>query len=841
MGLHVLSECEQCCDRFRASGGPPCNKDLMTGRFRIVLQTKQAIGNGMLPQCPFIASAPEIMGWVKSTQPVSALGAEDWAKRSIEEIRAKLKAKPGASDNELGVSDLRRAQIGSKDNFLVVFASAARPGYDCLFLRPMKNMSEHKQFFEANGLALPPGQRSKNQTQQNTISDKRKPHMFPPVTPSGEAQGTFVPWQQVDSTAKQQGVDSFINWDAIQYGYEKAGGKSIGVQVNSPYGLGPVMNGCHNVETAFNNAADPNQQYFGSAFAKILAKNGKKPNGSWWPVALQVLGQLGVTVGIMGGAAAVGFIGGALAKRYFLLPGLSTGQCAVGGASLAVAITSKIMDGLFIMDVAREANAQGDNLKAGVQAAWIGNVAQGAAQIAEVLAALVFAVMQAMLLKLAEGIGKGGVALLEFLRNKLRKTRIGDSPAALKWAQEEVHPDAAKQGGINDGRAWVKIPEPNKYPRDQMLDDAVRKEFQQAQDLFAKAKAQNDGDLELEALGHYIRANRGLQWSKWMNGHSLVVTDVAHFADESILPQLRSMSPDDLVRTLKSQENLELTHDQAAFVIKNAIDEHPGELTDAAVNHDYASKEGAKDRAAVGMPMSNPHKALSVPQLKDLKKIVSQYKDDPESLHAELKNFVLKNYYDDLKIDVEVTVKGQKKIEPRQAYAAYSDTTGKGRLVKDPKGDLVRIYDDPADVSPSAKKKASVSKIAQWWQSLEEENIFRAAETQEGMLRHGVREQHHNKGKKGVNPNAAEAFHQGLDTCHSKVMGGRPYQGPPQHIFGQLQMYGKDDEKAMIIIGQYIFRKYLKATPKQRYSENQVVNCYLLSTDKIKETRLEQL
>ena len=826
-----------------------------------MLQAKQAIGNGTLPQCPFIASAPEIMGWVKSTQPVSALGADDWAKRSIEEMRAKLKAKPGASDIELGVSDLRRAlQVGSKENFLVVFSSASRPGYDCLFLRPMKNMAEHKQFFEANGLALPPGKRSKNQTQQNTVSGQRKPHMFPPVTPSGEAQGTFVPWQQIEPTAQHQGVDSFINWDAIQYGYEKSGGKSVGVQVNSPYGLGPVMNGCHNVETAFNNAADPNQQYFGSAFAKILAKNGKTVNGSWWPVALQVLGQLGVTVGIMGGAAAVGFIGGIAAKRYFLLPGLSTGQCAVGGASLAIALASKIMDGLFIVDVAKEANAQGENLKSGVQAAWGGNVTQGSAQIAEVLAALVFAVMQAMLLKLAEGMAKGAVGFLELLRTRLRKTRIGDSPAALKWAQEEI---PAKQGGIDDGKPRVKIPEPNKHPRNQMLDDAVRQEFQKAQDLFAQAKAQNDGDLELEALGHYIRANRGLQWSKWMNGHSLVVTDVAHFADEAVLPQLRNMTPEELVRTLKSQENLDLTHDQANFVIEMAKAEQPGELTDAAVNHDYASGQGAKDRAAVGMPMSNPHKALSVPQLKDLKATVSQYKNNPEELQLQLKNFVQKNYYEDVKIDLPVTVKGQKKMETFQAYPPYSDTTH-GILVTDPKGNLVRIYDYAGDNGgrlvkdpsgnfvrefdakgqappPNAQKKRNVSKIAQWWQSLEEENIFRAGETQEGMLRHGVNEQHHNKGKKGVNPVAAEAFHQGLDTCHSKVMGGRPYQGPPQQIFGQLQMYGKDDERAMIIIAQYTFRKYLKANPKQRYSENQIVNCYQLSKDKVPETRLDQL
>jgi hypothetical protein len=813
----------------------------MAGRYRIVLQAKQAIGNGMLPQCPFIAGAPEIMGWVKSPQPVSALGAEDWAKRSIEEMRAKLKAKPGASDSELGVSDLRRAQMGSKENFLVVFASASRPGYDCLFLRPLKNMSEHKQFFEANGLALPPDQRSKNQTQQNTISGKRKPHMFPPVTPSGEAQGTFVPWQQIEPAAQQQGVDSFINWDAIQYGYEKSGGKSIGVQLNSPYGVGPVMNGCHNVETAFNNAADPNQQYFGSAFAKILAKNGKTPNGSWWPVALQVLGQLGVTVGIMGGAAAVGFIGGALAKRYFLLPGLSTGQCAVGGASLAVAITSKIMDGLFIVDVAREANAQGENLKAGVQAAWTGNVTQGSVQIAEVLAALVFAVMQAMLLKLAEGIGRRGVALVEALRNQLRKTRIGDSPAALKWAQEEIHPDAAKQGGFNDGRPTLKIPEPHKYPKDQMLEEAVRKEYQMARDLAARARAQNNGDLELEALGHYIRANRGLQWSKWMNGHSMVVCDVAHFADEVVLPELKHMSANDLKQMLDREEHLELSQSQAQFVIDQANGTSPGQLTAAAMNHDYGPSQGAKNRAAVGMPMSNPHKALSVPQLKELREIIRNYQDQPVELQLQLKNFVDKNFYEDVKVDVDVIEGGQKKTKPFQAYAPYSDTTG-GSLVKDPQGNLVRVYTDPAHPAPpNAVKKRNVSKIAQWWQSLQEDNFVTAGETQEGMLRHGVWEQHHNRGKRGLNPQAVEAFHQGLDTCHSKVMGGRPYQGPPQQIFGKLQMYGSDNEKAMIIIAQYIFRKYLKANPRQRYSENQIVNCYQLSKDVVPQTRLEQL
>jgi hypothetical protein len=826
MGLHVLSECEQCCERFRASGGPPCNKDLMTGRFRIVLQPKQSIGNGMLPQCPFIAGAPEILGWVKSTQPVSSLGAEDWAKRSIEEMRAKLKAKPAASDSELGVSDLRRAQMGSKENFLVVFASASRPGYDCLFLRPLKNMSEHAQFFEANGLALPPGQRSKNQTQQNTISDKRKPHMFPPVTPSGEAKGTFVPWQQVEPTAQHQGVDSFINWDAIQYGYEKSGGKSIGVQVNSPYGLGPVMNGCHNVETAFNNAADPNQQYFGSAFAKILAKNGKTPNGSWWPVALQVLGQLGVTVGIMGGAAAVGFIGGALAKRYFLLPGLSTGQCAVGGASLAVALTSKIMDGLFIMDVAKEANAQGDNLKAGVQTAWAGNVAQASGQIAEVLAALVFAVMQAMLLKLGEGIASRGVALLELLRTKLRTTRIGDSPAALKWAQEEIHPK------LPDPPA--RVAQASERPLFEEWDVPVKEHMNAAREFSQRSKAleNTDPDLalkyRLESLEHYIEANRGLQWQKWMSGHAKVVFELARFEDRTILNEIRGKQPSDVIAMFQ-REGITITEPQARIIIQNAEAVRPGELTKAAMNHDYKwTNPGAKRYSAVSEGMKYPHKALTPKQLEELNDIQMTATDGAD-LEQKVGKWVDKNRLSPVFVDYQG--------KTYRAYAPYS-ANGKGRLITDEKGNSCKIFDDPKDVPPDAVAKNDISPVAKWWAACQGENIERAAETTGGIYTHNVWEPHHNEGNPGLNPNVAELLHGGVDSWHSKIMGGRPYQAQ-QDIDAPVKFFQRDTDadKAPILLGQYATKRYLKSS-NPRFDRGKIVNCYQLST---LPTRLEQL
>ena len=59
MGLHVLSECEQCTERFGYN--PPCTKDL--SRHRIILHFVASIGNGYLPQCPFIAGSGSLLFW----------------------------------------------------------------------------------------------------------------------------------------------------------------------------------------------------------------------------------------------------------------------------------------------------------------------------------------------------------------------------------------------------------------------------------------------------------------------------------------------------------------------------------------------------------------------------------------------------------------------------------------------------------------------------------------------------------------------------------------------------------------------------------------------------------
>src|SRR5580698_9485481 len=99
MGLHILSECSQCTERFNYN--PPCTRDLVSRR-RIVLQLASAIGNGSSPDCPFIASAKEIMAWVKSSQSPASLGADDWASTAILEMRAAIKSNPQISHAYLG-------------------------------------------------------------------------------------------------------------------------------------------------------------------------------------------------------------------------------------------------------------------------------------------------------------------------------------------------------------------------------------------------------------------------------------------------------------------------------------------------------------------------------------------------------------------------------------------------------------------------------------------------------------------------------------------------------------------------------------------------------------------
>ena len=811
MGQHVLMECEECTRTFNHR--PPCVGDL-NGRYRIILRTADAIGlHDGSPQCPFVAGMNEIVQWVRSNQQVNTMGATAEAQHAIRLMREILKAKPGASHRDLGLTQHQE----SAENFLVTYSGQATSFQRGVFMRPMVNMADHQRYFSEQGLDKDPSQRSQQQRQANSKELGRNvTFRVPAFTP-----GQFVPYTDFPRYDKPQASNEIVDWAAIAKAYDRSGTLGETWARAGMNQLAAITSGCKNLQDAWSIALN-----------EVVPAHMQKVAPQWKALALEMVGQLVLQVGAIGltlGFCAV--IGGVVGT--YAAPGMGTVAGAEAGMQFGAWLVQVVCGAMIIRDVTNLVRGQGAAISNGSQIAFEGQVKPGANQIGEAVGDILVQLISILITELIMR-GAHGVAAKLKLRTP-KADQLLEEAAAKKKLSEPL-----KQGGLDQPRPKAKIPEPNKYPRDQMLDEAVRQEYRKAQDLFAKAKAQNDPDLELEALGHYIRANRGLHWSRWMNGHSVVVTDVAHFADESILPALQHMKPEDLVHMLKSQENLELTHDQASFVIETAKAANPGELTEAAVNHDYGSGIGAKDRAAVGMPMSNPHKALTVAQLKELKAIVTKCKENPDQLDTEMKNFVQKYYYEDVKVDVEVTVKGQKKIQPRQAYAPYSDTTGKGRLVKDPKGNLVRIYDDEGDAPPSAQKKRNVSKIAQWWQSCQEENIFRAGETQEGMLRHAVNEAHHNKGKRGLNPAAAEAFHQGLDTCHSKIMGGRPYQGGPQKIFGKLDMYGKDDEKAMIIIAQYILRKYLRN--KIHYTEDQVVNCYqLCPAEKNIPLRLEQL
>ncbi len=424
---------------------------LNTHQVVLVAATDMAESWGAV-NCPFVASWAEVRKWgTPATPPVNV---SHFAKNALSAIHAGLaKHDP---PQRCGFTELSPAMPEGNNRHTYY-----NNGVQWVFLRRMHegDMAGFRQKYQSWKIRFSHMDSGEKDSIRTAEMARKAPWTPPP--PAATATGTFVHWDQVQTTAQQKGEDSFINWKALEYGYEKAGGKSIGVQVNSPYyRIAPIVNGCRNVEAAFSNVFDTGKPYFRRAFDKTLSRFHKKGT-SWLPVAYQILSGFGAMVGVMAGAAVIGFGAGA-AVSYFFLPGLSTGEFAVSGASLAMALAGKLMEAQFATDMVREANAQGKALETAVQTAWSGNVDAGSNQIAEVVAAIVFVGIQALVMKLAEGVAMGGMAMFKNVRERLSRMPKYNTREMETLVEDEVaatHP-AAKTPTHADGVGYEEMRAP---------------------------------------------------------------------------------------------------------------------------------------------------------------------------------------------------------------------------------------------------------------------------------------------------------------------------------------------------------------------------------------------
>ncbi|HTS48065.1 MAG TPA: hypothetical protein VMH05_08975 [Bryobacteraceae bacterium] len=531
MGLHVLSGCEQCTERFNYN--PPCTRDL-NGRFRIVLNLASAIGNGIAPDCPFVASAKEIMGWVKSKESSAQLRAQDWASQAIQEMRGLLASNPNISHAYLGIAEAVQSKEG---NFCVFYSGKCTSNRQAVFMRPMTNMANHLQWFNANGLQLPKDKRSKQQAQQNTVSDKRKSTYWPPPPSTATASGTFVHWDQLQNTVHQpsRSPDDFINWAAVDRGWQNGRGTLGGVYVAaSDNQVNAVATGCHNVEIALGNALS--REY-------LLPALKKKMPAHWVPVGLEVATGLVVQVGIMAGAVVIGAGLGAIAS-YFFAPGITTGAFAVAGGTIALAFANYLMQGLFLKDIGQAVSEQGKKLEEGIAKAWHAFVEEASRILADVMAALILAVLVALLMKLAHH------------AIHLGQTRLRNSKFAKAWSEEEMA--KREQEFANKEIAAAKAHP--KLPQGIALDSTARRslpEFEQgmrgilqeatAEETLADQAAKGtpaESQHRLNALQKWIQANWIFNWQRSMIGHAKCVEAIVAWISDKILPGIRDLGCD---------------------------------------------------------------------------------------------------------------------------------------------------------------------------------------------------------------------------------------------------------------------------------------------------------
>lgn len=291
-------------------------------------------------------------------------------------------------------------------------------------------------------------------------------------------------------------------------------------------------------------------------------------------------------------------------------------------------------------------------------------------------------------------------------------------------------------------------------------------------------------------MEHFIQAERSFLWQRGMQGHGMVVEELAIFQDQHIRPLLQGKSGPEIRALFQKEAKLEISAAQAECLAKDAKHITPGEIAKAAREHDFVTgNPGNKDVAFVAEGMKWGHKMMSKVDLNELKEIMSEA--DPAARMQKLKTFAGREHW-------VYKPDGTRKINPET-------------------GQPIRDY----GLEKSLKK---------WVDWNTPENIARSGQSRAGVDLHNQHHAHHNFGKEGINDIPAEAWHTGLDSFHSKVMKGRDYLDIIEEIFEPLKnLYGSDREKGSILLGQFTTRVYLNSK-KGKFTKNQIVNCAQLST-----------
>jgi hypothetical protein len=277
-----------------------------------------------------------------------------------------------------------------------------------------------------------------------------------------------------------------------------------------------------------------------------------------------------------------------------------------------MALAGKIMEGAFIKDMAQEANEQGQNLEAAVQNAWKGNVDPASNQIAEVAAAIVFAGLQAMLLKLAEGVAVGGMGLVRMVKERLHRTPRFNNPVVEKWAEEEI---AATQKASHPPADPMKVPaalrpHSNITPLPVGADfkpelNALERDFLKPIEQLGDASSWNvspayksmEAHLPLEEFRTVAEEYR--KFYRETLGHIQAVQAGAQMAD-AYLAAMRARGP---ITPALCKEFFPSLNDKEAIAAANVLSKITRSLAEAFKRHDVDS--GAI-KAGVGSKLSVP-------------------------------------------------------------------------------------------------------------------------------------------------------------------------------------------------------------------------------------------
>ena len=535
MGLHVLSECEQCT--ARCSYNPPCTKDL-NGRFRIILHFVTSIGNGYLPQCPFIAGSQEILHWAKTQQAPQALGANEPATRAITEIRQLLKTKPHANGMDLGIFDFGKSGIGSIENQSVRFKGASTSNQDTVFMRPMKNMADHVRWFNDNGLHLPKEQRSKQHLTHNTTAGKRHVTYRPPKMEAG----TFVAYKDFPryDTPPANNNNEIVDWAAIAKAYNHSGtlGETWARAGMTP--LAGITTGCGNLQEAWRIALND-----------VVPAHLHKASGHWAAMGMELITGLVIQVGAIAGAVALGaFLGGLIGT--IMAPGPGTAEGAAAGVQVAMWFVNIVCGGMLLRDLYQLKKKDGDGIAAGCQNAFIGNVRQGADQIGAAVADIIVQVISIIVATIiAHGASK--------IRMKLRTRRMEEM--LIKEAEAEA---AAKKPSTPP----VDNRPPSKAPWNRVHDETFQGPIREYLGKARVAERRGDG---LAALENYIEAERSFTQYRVMRGHAKGVELIVASISDNMLPHIRRLGNTDAIMAFFERDlKIKLDRAEAEAILKLA-------------------------------------------------------------------------------------------------------------------------------------------------------------------------------------------------------------------------------------------------------------------------------